>query len=143
MRLAHAFRSQRPAVQRNEDAYESYVLLAELLEFLGRRRALPAAVRYAIDAAEAERNRGNRGMAIDRLQTMAEEVRVLEATRRSLIGRLDDHWDRYRYSDHPLKNNGGANSLMWWLKEQSQHTYAHSTLIEWLETTADTTRRQR
>jgi hypothetical protein len=32
-------------------------------------------------------------MAIDRLQTMAEEVRALETTRRSLIGRLDDHWD--------------------------------------------------
>jgi hypothetical protein len=141
--LAHAFRNQRPAVQRNDDAYESYVLLAELLEFLGRRRALPAAVRHAIDAAEAERNRGNRGMAIDRLETMAEEVRVLEATRRSLIGRLDDHWDRYRYPDHPLRNNGGANSLMWWLKEQSHHTYAHSALIEWLETTAETTRRQR
>jgi hypothetical protein len=28
----------------NVDAYESYVLLAELLEFLGRRRILPAAV---------------------------------------------------------------------------------------------------
>jgi hypothetical protein len=141
--LAHAFRSQRPAVQRNDDAYESYVLLAELLEFLGRRRALPAAVRHAIDAAEAERTRGNSGMAIDRLQTMAEEVRVLEATRQSMIGRLDDHWDRYRYADHPLKNNGGANSLMWWLKDQSHHSYAHSDVIEWLETTAEATRRQR
>src|SRR5690606_22258013 len=100
-------RSQRPAVQSNEDEYESYVLLAELLEFLGRRRALPAAVTHAIDAAEAERDRGNRGMAVDRLQTMAEEVRSLEATRQSLIGRLDEHWDRYRYPDHPLRHDGG------------------------------------
>ncbi|HSK20949.1 MAG TPA: hypothetical protein VK912_17470, partial [Longimicrobiales bacterium] len=141
--LAHAVRSQRAAVQRNEDAYESYVLLAELLEFLGRRRALPAAVTHAIAAAEADRSRGNSGMAIDRLQTMAEEVRALETTRLSLIGRLDVHWDGYRYPDHPLKNGGGANSLMWWLKDQSQHTYAHSVLIEWLETTAEAMRRQR
>lgn len=134
--LAHAFRSRRQAVQRNENAYESYVLLAELLEFLGRRRVLPAALMHAIDAAEAEHNRGNKGMALDRLRTMAEEVRALEATRRSLIGRLDDHWVGYRYSDHPLKNGGDANSLMWWLKDVSQHTFAHSALIEWLETTA-------
>jgi hypothetical protein len=60
-----------------------------------------------------------------------------------MIGRLDDHWDRYRYADHPLKNNGGANSLMWWLKDQSHHSYAHSDVIEWLETTAEATRRQR
>jgi hypothetical protein len=26
---------------------------------------------------------------------------------------------------------------MWWLKEESQHTYAHSALIELLETTAE------
>jgi hypothetical protein len=135
--IADVFRNQRAAVQQNEDEYEAYVLLAELLEFLGRRRALPAAVRHAIDAAEAERSRGNRGMAIDRLQTMAEEVRALEATRRSLIGRLDDHWDGHRYSGHPLKNGGGANSLMWWLKEESQHTYARDALVEWLETTAE------
>jgi hypothetical protein len=135
--LAHAFRSRRPAVQRNEDAYESYVLLTELLEFLGRRRVLPATLKHAIDAAEAERSRGNKGMAIDRLQTMAEEVRALEATRRSLIGRLDDHWDGYRFPDHPLKNGGGANSLMWWLKDESQHTFADSALIGLLETTAE------
>jgi hypothetical protein len=117
-------------------------VLAELLEFLGRRRVLPAAVTHAIDAAEAERDRGNTGMAIDRLQTMADEVRALEATRRSVIGRLDDHWDGYRYPDHPLKSGGGANSLianslMWWLKEERHHTHAHSALIEWLETTAE------
>jgi hypothetical protein len=135
--LADAFRSRCPAVHRNEDTCESYVVLAELLEFLGRRRVLPAAVTHAIDAAEAEHDRGNTGMAIDRLQTMAEEVRALEATRRSVIGRLDDHWDGYRYTDHPLKSGGGANSLMWWLKEESHHTYAHSALIEWLETTAE------
>jgi hypothetical protein len=76
-------------------------------------------------------------MAIDRLRTMAEEVRALETTRRSLIGRLDDHWDKYRYPDHPLKDGGGANSLMWWMKEESHHVYAQSALIEWLESTAD------
>jgi hypothetical protein len=135
--ITEAFRSQRAAVQQNNDAYESYVLLAELLEFLGRRRILPAALQQAIAAAEAERNRGNIGMAIDRLQTMVEEVRALETTRRSLIGRLDDHWDEYRYPDHPLKDGGGANSLMWWLKEESHHVYAQSALIEWLEATAD------
>jgi hypothetical protein len=140
--LAHAFRGRRPAVRRNEDAYEAYVLLAELLEYLGQRRVLPAAVQHALDAAEAERNRGNGGMAIDRLRTMAEEVRRLEASRRSLIGRLDTHWDRYRYADHPLKNGGGANSLMWWLKEESQHTYGHAALIERLETAAEAIARE-
>jgi hypothetical protein len=135
--IADAFRRQRGAVRKNDEAYESYVLLAELLEFLGRRRILPAAVQQAADAAEAEHIRGNTGMAIVRLQTMAEEVRAVETTRRSLIARLDDHWDRYRYPDHPLKEGGGANSLMWWLKEESHHAYARSTLIEWLESTAD------
>jgi DNA-binding ferritin-like protein len=134
--IADAFRRQRAAVQKNDEAYESYVVLAELLEYLGRRRILPAAIQHAIDAAEAERDRGNTGMAIDRLQTMAGEVRALETTRRSLIGRLDAHWDRYRYPDHPLKDGGGANSLMWWMKEESHHAYAQSALIEWLETTA-------
>jgi hypothetical protein len=75
-------------------------------------------------------------MAVDRLHTMAEEVRAIESTRRSLIARLDDNWDRYRYPDHPLKEGGGPNSLMWWLKEESHHIHAQSTLIEWLETTA-------
>jgi hypothetical protein len=134
--IADAFRGQRAAVQRNDDAYESYVVLAELLEFLGRRRILPAALQHAIDAAEAERERGNTGMAIDRLRTMAEEVRAIEATRQSLIRRLDAHWDQYRYPDHPLKDGGGANSLMWWLKDDSHHVYARSALIERLETTA-------
>jgi hypothetical protein len=140
--LAHVFRGQRQAVRRNGDAYESYVLLAELLEFLGRRRSLPAAVAHALDAAEAERSRGNRGMAIDRLRTMAEEVRALEATRRSLIDRLDRHWDRYRYPDHPLKSGGAANSLMWWLKEESHHTHAHSVLIERLNAAAGSIARE-
>jgi hypothetical protein len=138
--IAHAFRSQRPAVQKNREAFEAYVVLAELLEFLGRRRTMPAALEHAVDAAAAERNRGDNGMAIDRLETMVEEVRALEATRQSLIGRLDQHWDRYRYPDHPLKSGGPntliANSLMWWLKEESHHTYAHSALIERLQTTA-------
>jgi hypothetical protein len=135
--IADAFRTQRAAVQKNDVGYESYVVLAELLEYLGRRRILPAAIQHAIDAAEAERIRGNTGMAIDRLRTMADEVRALETTRRSLIGRLDGHWDSYRYPDHPLKDGGGANSLMWWLKEESHHAYMQSALIEWLESTAD------
>lgn len=134
--IADAFRGRSSAVQRNGATFESYVLLAELLEYLGRRRVLPAAVQEAIEAAETERSRGNPGMAIDRLQTMAAEVRALDTTRRSLILRLDALWDRYRYPDHPLKAAGGANSLMWWLKEESQHDYAQSGLIEWLETTA-------
>jgi hypothetical protein len=134
--IADAFRRQRPAVRKHDDVYESYVALAELLEYLGRRRILPASIQHAIDAAEAERDRGNTGMAIDRLRTMAAEVRALETTRRSLIDRLDDHWDRYRYPDHPLKDGGGANSLMWWLKDESHHAYAQSALIERLEATA-------
>jgi hypothetical protein len=128
--IADTFRRQRAAVQRNDDAYESYVVLAELLEFLGRRRILPASIQQTIEAAEAERHRGNTGMAIDRLQTMIEEVRALELTRRSLIERLDDHWDEYRYPDHPLKDGGGANSLMWWMKQQSHHVYVQAALIE-------------
>ena len=134
--LAHDFRSRRRVVQRHEDDYEAYVVLTELLEFLGRRRSLPAAVMHAIDAAAEERSRGNAGMANDRLRTMAEEVRALEAARQTLIERLDTHWDRYRYPDHPLKNGGAANSLMWWLKEEAHHTFANSTLIEWLERAA-------
>ena len=141
--ILDAFRRQRAAVQRNADGYESYVLLAELLEFLGRRRILPAAIQQAIDAAEAERTRGNTGMAVDRLQTMVEEVRALETTRRSVIGRLDDHWDKYRYPDHPLKASGGANSLMWWMKEERHHVYAQSALIDRLKATADAIARNR
>jgi hypothetical protein len=130
--LGDAFRRARPAVQKNKDAYESYIVLTELLEYLGRRRILPAAIQHALAAARVERDRGNTGMAIDRLQSMAAEVRALEATRRSLISRLDAHWDKYRYPDHALKQGGNANSLMWWLKDESHHTLAHSTLIEWL-----------
>ena len=134
--IAGAFRGARPIVRKNKDAYESYILLGELLEYLGRRRVLPAAARYAIDAAAAERDRGNSGMAADRLRTMAAEVRALEAARRSLITRLDEHWDKYRYADHPLKSGGGPNSLMWWLKEEGHHAYLNSGLIELLEATA-------
>ncbi len=139
--IAHDFRSVRPSVRERANDFAAYVVLTELLEFLGRRRALPAAVRHAIDAAGVERGRGNNGMAIDRLLTMAEEVRALDAARRSMITRLDQHWDRYRYPDHPLKSGSDgdpliANSLMWWLKEESHHTYVNTDLVTLLETNA-------
>lgn len=134
--ISDAFRRHRDAVRRNHDAYESYVVLAGLLEYLGRRRALPAAIEHAITAAEVERGRGNTGMARDRLQTMAAEVRALEATRQALVAQLDGHWDRFRYPDHPLKDGGGANSLMWWLKEESHHDFARSALSDRLDAAA-------
>lgn len=131
--IADAFRSARNAVRKNNDEYEAYVVLAELLEYLGRRRILPAAVQHTLDAAQAEHARGNTGMAVDRLQTMTAEVRALEATRQSVISRLDAHWDKYRYPDHPLKQTGNSNSLMWWLKDDRHHTFARTALFERLE----------
>ena len=133
MGLADAFRAARGTARKNNDAYEAYVVLAELLEYLGRRRILPAAVQHAVDAAQAERARGNTGMARDRLETMITELRALEAQRQAIIGRLDAHWDRTRYPDHPLKQGGNSNSLMMWLKDEKYHSFSNKELVERME----------
>ncbi|MFW5973443.1 MAG: hypothetical protein ACOCTG_05565, partial [Bacteroidota bacterium] len=131
--LGHAFKRLEERIARNHQDFQAYVLLADLLEYLGSRRTLPAAVDYALAQAQVERERGNEGMAADRLATMTAHLHALRAARLHLIDRMNEHWDHYRYPDHPLKSGGGPNSLMWWLKDDRHHAFAEQELVERLE----------
>lgn len=127
--LAEDLAKDVPEVRANLPEWDSLILTARIGEHFSHRRRAAESTLDALALADqglksSDESEKSAGLAA--LSGAAALLYTLEKERQRIWAGMQSNWDRDRYPDHPMRTGeeGGTNSLYWWMGSAETHIFS-------------------